>query len=130
MFSQAGITSYPLQVLLGWYSWRRHRNSFYIQGFGRHSEAEIERFIVEAVEMMAVFVREETRLSDPERPCLVQATLFGFLLTTYLVKEVSRVFVKELEKWPELETWTRRMASKYYPERKYPSSRPMLEEGR
>ena len=119
MFKASEIKSYPLQVLLGWLVVRKNKKDFYAQGLGRHSDAEIKQFIAEAVEMMAVFVREETRLADPERPCLVQATLFGFLSTTFFVRKISKVWSKELEKRPELEDWTRKMASKYFPEREF-----------
>ena len=92
-----------------------------IQGFGVHSDEEITEFLVKAVELMATFVREEKRLADIERPCLVQATLFGFLLCTYRVKEVSTITLSEIGKYPELEAWTRNMAAKYYPGREFPA---------
>lgn len=120
IFSAGGVTSYPLQVLLGLYTYRTQKNNFYIQGFGRHTDDEIKSFIAQAAQMMATFVKEEDRLADIDRPCLVQATLFGFLMSMYRVKTVSTVWIPEMAKYPELETWTRKMATKYYPERAFP----------
>jgi hypothetical protein len=51
-----------------------------------------------------------------ERPCFVQAS-FGFLLCIYLVEEASTITLSEIEKYPELESRTKNMAAKYYPER-------------
>ena len=66
-------------------------------------------------------LREEKRSADIERLCLVQATLFWFLLRTYRVKEVSTITLNQIGKYPELEAWTRNMAPKYYPERELPN---------
>jgi hypothetical protein len=120
IFAEGGLTSYPLQLIVGWMSYRKYKKNNYIQGFGRHSDEEIKGFLATAVELMATFVREEKRLADVERPCLVQATLFGFLLCTYRCKQVSTITIDEMAKYPELEEWTRKMASKYYPEREFP----------
>ena len=120
IFSEGGLTSYPAQVLVGWYAYRRQQKSNYTQGFGRHTDEEIKGFITEAAEMMATFVREERKLADVDQPCLVQATLFGFLLCTYRVRSVSTVWIAELARYPELEEWARKMANKYYPERAFP----------
>jgi hypothetical protein len=119
IFSEGGLSSYPGQVVLRWLVYRKNKNN-YVQGFGRHSDEDIKQFMVEAVAMMATFVREEKRLADIERPCLVQATLFGFLWSVYRVRQVSTIWISEMEKLPELEVWTRNMASKYYPERTFP----------
>jgi hypothetical protein len=118
--SAGGLTSYPAQVVFGWWMYRKNKKNNYVQGFGRHSDEDIKQFIVEAVEMMAMFVREEKRLADIENPCRVQATLFGFLLSVYRVRQVSTIWISEMEKFPELEAWTRNMATKYYPERTFP----------
>ena len=121
IFAEGGLTWWPAQVVFGWYAYRKNNNKNKIQGFGVHSDEEITEFLSEAVGMMATFVREERRLADIERPCLVQATLFGFLLCTYRVKEVSTIAITEIGKYPELEAWTRSMAAKYYPEREFPA---------
>lgn len=120
MFTAGGVTWYPAQVILGWIAYRKNKKSNYAQGFGRHSDEEIKEFLAKAIETMATFVKGETRLADVEKPCLVQATLFGFLLCTYRVKEVSTITIKEIAKYPELEAWTRSMATKYFPEREFP----------
>lgn len=120
IFSEGGLKSYPGQVILGWMAYRKNKRNNYAQGFGRHTDKEIKEFLAKAIELMATFVREEKRLADIERPCLVQATLFGFLLCTYRVRQVSTVTLDEIGKYPELEAWTRNMASKYFPEREFP----------
>jgi hypothetical protein len=121
IFAEGGLTWRPAQVVFGWLAYRKNRKNNKIQGFGVHNDKEITEFLVKAVELMATFVTEENRLADIERPCLVQATLFGFLLCTYRVKEVSTITVNEIGKYPELEAWTRKMAAKYYPEREFPA---------
>jgi hypothetical protein len=68
------------------YTYRTQKNNFYVQGFGRHTDDEIKSLIAQAVQMMATFVKEEDRLADIDRPCLVQATFFGFLMSMYRVK--------------------------------------------
>ena len=117
----AGMTWYPLQVMVvGWYAYRRNKTMLYEQGVGRHSEDEIKGFVTEAAGLMTTFINEETRLADVERPCLVQASLFGFLMSLYRARNCSTAWKEELEKQPELERWTRKMATKYYPERPFP----------
>jgi hypothetical protein len=120
IFAEGGLTWYSAQVIFGLIAYRKNKKTNYAQGFGRHSDEEIEGFLAEAIELMATFVREESRLADVERPCLVQATLFAFLLCTYRVKQVSTVTINKMGKYPELEVWTRKMASKYYPDREFP----------
>ena len=120
ILSEGGLTFYPGQVIFGWMAYRNYKKNNYIQGFGRHSDEEISEFLKKAVEMMAIFIREETKLADVERPRLVQATLFGFLLCTYRVKNVSTITIGEITKYPELDNWTRKMAAKYFPEREFP----------
>jgi len=120
IFSEGGLKSYPAQLVVGWFAYRKQRKSNYAQGFGRHSDEDIKGFIAEAAAMMATFVKEEAKLADVEQPCLVQATLFGFLLCTFRVKSVSTVWIAELARYPELEAWTRSIAAKYYPEREFP----------
>jgi glutathione S-transferase len=116
----AGMTSYPLQVMVGWYAYRRNKTMLYEQGVGRHSEEDIKGFIAEAAGLMATFINEEPRLADVGRPCLVQASLFGLLLSLYRARSCSTAWKAELDKRPELERWTRKMAQKYYPERPFP----------
>jgi len=59
IFSQGGLTFYPGQVIFGWMAYRKQKKNNYIQGFGRHLDEEISEFVKRAVEMMAIFVRDE-----------------------------------------------------------------------
>lgn len=115
----SGIHSYPLQVLVGAWAYRVSKNMLWTQGVGRHSEEEIKGFITEAAELIVAFLREEKRLTDVERPCLVQATLFGLLMSLFRAKSCSTAWKAELDRYPEMESWTRSMAKKWYPERAF-----------
>ena len=119
LLSASGLTWYPAQVVLGWWIKRNGKNSAWAQGIGRHSDDEIKQFIAEAAEMMATFVREEM-LSDVTRPCVAQASLFGFLLGVYRVRIDTAVWLNALSEYPEIEAWTKRMQVKYFPERVFP----------
>lgn len=117
--SVVGIKSYILQVLIGWYARRQTRAALFAQGIGRHSEEEVGVFIKEAVEIIAGFI-EGDELAKVGKETLAQASLFGLLLSLFLARHVSSMWIKELDKYPHIEQWTRKMAFKYYPERAFP----------
>ena|SRR5579859_4475967 len=117
--SVVGIKSYILQVLIGWYARRQTQAALFAQGIGRHSEADVGVFIKEAVEIIAGFIKED-ELAQVGKESLMQASLFGFLLSLFLARHVSSMWIRELDKYPHIEQWTREMSRKYYPERTFP----------
>ena len=117
--SVVGIKSWVLQVMIGWYARRQQMAALYAQGIGRHSEEEVGVFTAEAVKVIAGFIKED-ELAAAGKPNLVQASLFGLLMSLYLARHVSSLWMRELTKYPEIEQWTREMSQKYYPERTFP----------
>lgn len=117
--SVVGIKSWVLQVMIGWYARRQQMAALHAQGIGRHSEEEVGMFTAEAVKVIAEFIKED-ELASVGKPNLVQASLFGLLMSLYLARHVSTLWMRELVKYPEIERWTRDMSQKYYPERPFP----------
>lgn len=86
------------------------------QGFGRHSQAEVEELGIRDIDALAVILGEKPYLMG-EKPCGADATVFSFLLGVLCPLFDSGVRAAA-ERHVNLVAYVKRMRETYFPEEK------------
>jgi len=91
------------------------KKTLHCQGVSRHTKPEILMFIGDAAKNLSVLCGENGFLDG--RAATANACLLGLLVTIYNGPTMSPNWHREINKYPNLRTWTDGMIAKYFAER-------------
>ena len=114
------IPFYPVRILVCHIVYKNFQSMFYAMGITRFPREMILEFIAEEAKTLATLIGDSGVFKG--RKCGLAAMAFGMLVGIREAGEMTPIWNREVEKYPNLVRWLEEMREQYFPERKLKES--------